>query len=86
MHIYLTAIGFHNITTRKQVRDLLRDAVETCDEKTAVEDYGDGIFVECTKYYAQDLGISVCGVFEEDNTFHIEYYYPFFRWGRAVFR
>ena len=79
MHLYLTTIGFHKVTTRKQVRDILRDVVETCDERTVVEDYGDGIFVECTKYYAQDLGICVCGVIDEDNTFHVEYYYPFFR-------
>ena len=83
MHTYLPAVGFKNINSRKKIREILRDVVEHFDEKTTVEDYGDGLFTEFTRYYAKRCGISVCGVFEEDNTFHIDYYYPFFR-GKKV--
>jgi hypothetical protein len=35
--------------------------------------------MEYRKYYGNDSGVSVCGQFDDDQKFHVEYYYPFFR-------
>ena len=53
--------------------------IKNYDEKIAVENHPDGVFVEYSKNYGCDCGITVCGQYDEDNKFHVEYYFPFFR-------
>ena len=36
-------------------------------------------FVQYSKNYGCDCGITVCGQYDEDNEFHVEYSFPFFR-------
>ena len=79
LHKYLRTIGFSEMKRQKQLRELIRDVVEHFDEKQTVEKHGDGIFAEFTRYYAGDCGLSVCGQFEEDGQFHVEYCYPLMR-------
>lgn len=79
MHSYLKTVGFSKVKKREEIREILLDVVRNYDEKTAVEDYPDGIFVEFSKSYGSNCGITVCGQYDEKNRFHIEYYFPFFR-------
>ena len=78
MHSYLKSVGFSKVKKREKIREILLDVVQNYDEKTAVEDYPDGIFVEFSKSYGSNCGITVCGQYDEKNRFHIEYYFPFF--------
>ena len=79
MHSYLKTVGFSKVKKREEIREILLDVVRNYDEKTAVEDYPDGVFVEFSKNYGSSCGITVCGQYDEKNRFHIEYYFPFFR-------
>ena len=79
MHSYLRAVGFSKLKNRSEIRELIRDVVKNYDEKTAVEEHPDGVFVEFSKYYGCDCGVTVCGQYDEDNRFHVDYYFPFFR-------
>lgn len=79
MHRYLKAVGFSKITKRSEMNEIIRDVVRHYDEKTAVENHPEGVFVEFSKNYGCDCGITVCGQYDEDNRFHVEYYFPFFR-------
>ena len=79
MHSYLSAVGFSKITKRSSIEQIIMDVVETYDEKYVVEDHPDGIFAEFSKNYGCDCGITVCGQYDEDNQFHVDYYFPFFR-------
>lgn len=79
MHSYLRAVGFSEIKKRRQIEEIIQDVIETYDEKNVVEDYEDGIFAEFSKNYGCDCGITVCGQYDENNEFHVEYYFPFFR-------
>ena len=79
MHKYLKAVGFSRITKRSQIREIIQDVIKNYDEKTAVENHPEGIFVEFSKNYGCDCGITVCGQHEDDNKFHVDYYFPFFR-------
>ena len=79
MHSYLRAVGFSEIKKRKQIEEIIQDVIETYDEKNVVEDYEDGVFAELSKNYGCDCGITVCGQYDENNEFHVEYYFPFFR-------
>ena len=44
-----------------------------------MEDHPDGVFAQFSRFYGNDCGITVCGQYDDDNRFHVEYYYPFFR-------
>lgn len=79
MHNYLKAVGFSEVTKKSKLREIIQDVIETYDEKVAVENHPDGVFVEFSKNYGCDCGITVCGQYEEDGEFHVEYYFPFFR-------
>ena len=79
MHSYLRAIGFSKITKRSSIRQIIMDVVENYDEKKVVENYTDGIFAEFKKNYGCDCGITVCGQYDEDDVFHVDYYFPYFK-------
>lgn len=79
MHSYLKAVGFSKITKRNEIKEIVHDVIENYDEKIAVENHPEGIFVEYSKNYGCDCGITVCGQYDEENEFHVEYYFPFFR-------
>lgn len=79
MHSYLKAVGFSNVTKRSEMQEIIQDVIKTYDEKIAVENHPDGVFVEYSKNYGCDCGITVCGQYDEDNEFHVEYSFPFFR-------
>lgn len=79
MHSYLRSIGFSKITKRKEMQELIRDVIDSYDEKYVVENHPDGAFAEFSKNYGCDCGITVCGQYDEDNQFQVEYSFPFFR-------
>lgn len=78
MHSYLRTVGFSEIREKKELDALLTDVIENFDERNMV-DRGDHVFVELVKLYGYDNGITVCGEYDENNVFQMEYYYPFFR-------
>ena len=79
MHSYLKAVGFSKIKKREELKEILLDVIRNYDEKTAVEDHEEGVFVEFSKSYGYDCGITVCGQYDEHDRFHVEYYFPYFR-------
>ncbi|MCF0134322.1 MAG: DUF3881 family protein [Blautia sp.] len=79
MNKYLKTIGFSKLKKRSELRNILEDVIRHYDEKHIVEEHEDGVFAEFTKFYGNDCGITVCGQYEEENRFCMEYYFPFFR-------
>lgn len=79
MHSFLKAVGFSKVNKRKEMKEIILDVVKNYDEKNIVEEYPDGTFAEFSRYYGNDCGITVCGLYDEANRFQVEYYYPFFR-------
>lgn len=78
MHNYLKAIGFRNIKTTDDLDDMIGDVLMHYDQKNVVETEDGQIFAQISKDYAIDMGITVCGIYDDENLFHIEYYYPYF--------
>ena len=79
MHSYLKSVGFSGITKRNQIKELVKDVIQSYDEKVTVENHEDGVFAQFSKYYVCDCGITVCGQYDENNKFHMDYYFPFFK-------
>lgn len=79
MHSYLGTIGFSDISAKKKLDDILWDVIHNYDEKTVVEDGTGHLFAELSKTYGCDFGITVCGEYDDNNEFQMEYYFPYFR-------
>ena len=79
MHSYLKAIGFSDITDKKKLDQILKEVIHTYDEKIVVEDGKHHLFAELSKMFGCDFGITVCGEYDENHEFQMEYYFPYFR-------
>ena len=78
MHSYLRAIGFSSLKKESEVNQLLQETFRDYTERNAVRLDKQSAFVEYTKEFADDMGITVCGEMDEKG-FHQEYYFPYFR-------
>lgn len=84
MHAYFRTIGFSELTERKELNKVIRDVVENCDRRKIVSIGEHRLFVELSKEYAYDCGITVCGEIDENEEFHVDYCYPFFNGSTVV--
>jgi len=75
----LKSIGFSGINGKKEVDRILKDVILHYDEKTVIEDRKNHMFAEISKTFGCDFGITVCGEYDENNEFQMEYYFPYFR-------
>ncbi|MDD3337635.1 MAG: DUF3881 family protein [Lachnospiraceae bacterium] len=79
MHQFMQAIGFSHMEDRKQTDAILQDVLKHYDDKMVVEDEEGHLIGEISKSFGTDCGITICGEYDENNDFHMEYYYPYFR-------
>ena len=79
MHSYLGAVGFSEISRKSDLDRILKDVQEHYEEKKVTEGENGRCFVEMSRTYGYDCGITVCGEYDEEDQFHLEYYFPFFR-------
>lgn len=84
MHAFLKSVGFSNVENRRAMDVILRDVLQNYDTKKIVEDEKHHSFVEISKEYAYDCGITVCGEYDEDGEFQMEYYHPYFAGGQIT--
>ncbi len=78
MHKYLHAIGYGNITSKKQLNEFLKVTEETftCHELISVEHELD--FCEYQRECGAGIGVSICGDMDIEENFNRQYFYPYF--------
>ncbi len=76
MHKFLRTIGFSEIT-RKELDQLIHDIIASPDIQRGTRDSEGNDFCEFTSECAKGIGIKVCGIYDENDQFHVEYYYPY---------
>lgn len=76
MHKYLRAIGFSK-KNRKEIQEIVLDCIHKHEKHgyTLVED--NVIAAEFSREYADSMGITVCGTFDEEDKFNLDYYFPY---------
>ncbi|MCM1045367.1 MAG: DUF3881 family protein [Candidatus Gastranaerophilales bacterium] len=77
MHRYLKAIGFASLTDRRKLKELLTDVVMHSDARAYTINHENVMLGEFRKNFANDMGIAVCGEFDDDDKFIYDYYYPY---------
>ena len=80
MHDYLRAIGFSKLKKNKDVRDILNLVMlrPTSEYVSSAVDE-DAVFGEKVKEFADRMGISVRGEYDDSGQFHVGYYFPYFK-------
>ena len=79
MHRYMRAIGFSSFKSRKKLQELLTEVVMNSDRQGITLNQEEKLLGEFCKDFATDLGIAVCGEFDDDDRFTYEYYYPYIK-------
>ncbi len=79
MNQYFRAIGFSGIKNRKDVQKLVMDVITSASEREVTALDEDMTIVSFCKDFAEDVGIAVCGEFDEENHFIYDYYFPYLR-------
>ena len=73
----MRAIGFSHFENKKKLQDVLMDVIVNSD-RHAITMYQENTLIgELSKNFADNMGIAVCGEFDEEEKFTFEYYYPF---------
>lgn len=85
MHKFMRAIGFSKINNRKELKALLAGVVMNAGKRAYTISDEEVLLGEFSKDFAENMGIAVCGEFDEadDEKFIYEYYYPYLR-GRGI--
>lgn len=76
MHRYLRAIGFSK-KSRKEIQELVTDSIYKSDRRGYTLSPDDVMLAEFSRDYADSMGITVAGTFDDDDKFHTEYYFPY---------
>lgn len=87
MHKYLRAIGFSKLCKRKDFERLVKFCAQDATERayTSKPSYfenqsqEDVMLAVFCKDFADGLGLSVCGEFDENNNFSYDYCFPYLR-------
>lgn len=75
----MRAVGFSDLQDRKKLRKLINGIVVDSDRREYTTNEKDVIVAEFSKDFAENMGIAVCGEFDEEDKFTYEYYFPYLR-------
>lgn len=78
MHSYLRAIGFSDLRKGSDIERLLQEIFEEATERKSARQNAKSSFMEYSKTFGKDIGITLCGSMDEEG-FHKEYYFPYFK-------
>lgn len=81
LHKYLRAIGFSKFGSRKELKELLTNVIVNSTSRAYTINQDEIMLGEFCKDFAENMGIAVCGEFDEENDdkFVYDYYYPYLR-------
>lgn len=79
MHSYLRAIGFGSAKTRADLERLVGQIMESPTEKYKIAMKERVSRVEISRDFADRMGITIRGEYDEKGFFHLESYFPYYR-------
>lgn len=76
MHSYLRSVGFSDITKEK-LDSVFYEMIKMPDQhETAIDSEGNE-YVEIRYQIAKNIGLAIRGNYDQDDTFHMDYYFPY---------
>lgn len=77
MHKFLRAVGFSEIKTKKQVKDLLNQVIINPDSKDFIETDQNSVLIEYSSLFSDTTGIILRGEYDEGENLTLDFFYPF---------
>lgn len=78
MHKYLSAIGFKHVESKEQLNQLLNFTENAFQVEKTVKVKEHLELSERIKYFTKDMGLMLCGTYDENDRYEREYYLPIF--------
>lgn len=78
MHQYLKAIGFGDISSKRELNEILTQVEYSFTQHDLISQDDEMDFCEYRKEFGAGLGIALCGDMDIDESFGRQYYYPYF--------
>jgi hypothetical protein len=78
VHKYLSAIGFKHIESKQQLNKLLEFTETSFQVEKTVKIKDDVEVSERIKHFTKDMGLMVCGTYDQNDKYEREHYIPFF--------
>lgn len=79
MHKYMRAIGFSELTDRREQQKLVTDIIMNAKHRSYTSNGEETILAEFCEDFAENIGVSVCGEFDAEDKFTYDYFYPYLR-------
>lgn len=79
LHKYLRAVGFSEYTEKKQIQSLVKEIIVHADERSCTTLTEKSLIAEFDRNFAEDIGIAVCGEFDDEDNYTFDYYFPYLR-------
>ena len=79
MHQYLKAIGFGNLSTKGELKEVLNQVENNYTHQTVISYNGSTDFCELQKDFGQGIGIALYGEMDENENFDADYHIPYFK-------
>ena len=79
MHKFMRAIGFSKLTDRSEQQKLITDIILNATHRAYTSNGEETILAEFCEDFAKDMGVAVCGEFDENDKFTYDYFYPYLR-------
>ena len=77
MHKFLRAVGLSDIK-KEELEKICKDIEEKPDTIKVAEDSEGNEFAELCHQFGDFFGLTLRGTYREDDTFEMDYYYPYF--------
>ena len=85
MHKYLRAIGFSQVVNRNQIEELKKYVVMNSSERIFTSHDDEFMYAQYSKDFAERMGISLRGEFDEENHFYEDFYFPYVSGTKSYF-
>ena len=79
MHKFMRAIGFSKLTDRSEQQKLITDIILNATHRAYTSNGEETILAEFCEDFAKDMGVAVCGEFDENDKFTYDYFYTYLR-------
>lgn len=79
VHSYLRAIGFSEVIDRMELERLLGIIMEQPTEKKTYNMPNNKVFIEVSKMFSKQMGITIRGETDSEGKFYMEHYFPYFK-------
>ncbi len=77
MHRFLRAVGFSEVKSREQIKKLIEVVMEKATEIESTTSGDDVLYCDMSYEVGENMGITVCGQYDEMDEFQYDYYYPY---------